>query len=932
MTDLGVQPVVVEALIDGEWQNITADVFDRDQPSPAITITRGRPSEIGQTPALRCTSQLDNTDGRYSPRNPLSPLYGKIGRNTPMRVYLGGPPFPGEQRWSTSATVSHVADGVNSPTASAILFCAWGGAIPSSTYTLPGGMTGATAQTNAKATFRAAYEAISASGATGGRTATFGAAGEYVSGTALLHGTSMVVQEAEGDANGLLDTPSGTQPGWWLVMFTSWWWEDTTDVIPDSPFMDNEGGWIKIGDTGTVATTVKTNTYFMRMKVWVKKMHTGGVHQIRIGGPNPLSTMFVVSGVTDWDVRGCFEMSGWPQRSDPTGVVALVPVEAAGIMRRLGAGADPLDSALRRHIPKHDWVKAYWPLEEATRTLVFGSGLDAGRMMRITRRWWGSMQFASQDPPDGSAPLTVFKNGSSAAGSIRSFNPISDVGAGYRWRVDFLFYRAEAPSSGIVMITVDTSSSSAATWQVNVNTTETWVEVFNDAGTSVYSNTDPLPADFWGRWVKVALRVYDHNDGTVTWSVAYTDAATQVLLSSDSGTVSGTRSSRRPVSVSIAVASANERSWGHIAVSHDTSAGRDPYGGASDGWNNEPAYYRFLRLCEEEGISATLVSPNDRPSSVRGEPMGPQRQATLLELLQECADADQGILAETREQLGLVLRGRHSLYNQPSTLTLDYTTGCLAAVPEPVDDDQNVRNDVTAAQPEAATARAVLTEGPLSVQPPPDGIGRYDAQFPVNIAGSDRLNHFAHWLLHLGTVDEPRYLLDLNLIASGTNPSLRAAVAALDVGDRFTLGNMPAWLSPDPLVSLMAQGFIETIDAFRRDIKVNTSPETPWQVATVAAVIGAAGYKADTDGSQLQSGVSDSATTLQVATTRGPIWTAVDAEDGFDIFVAGERMTVTNIDSSTPQNFTVTRSVNGVVKSHAAGTPVRLWQTPIFGL
>jgi hypothetical protein len=37
-------------------------------------------------------------------------------------------------------------------------------------------------------------------------------------------------------------------------------------------------------------------------------------------------------------------------------------------------------------------------------------------------------------------------------------------------------------------------------------------------------------------------------------------------------------------------------------------------------------------------------------------------------------------------------------------------------------------------------------------------------------------------------------------------------------------------------------------------------------------------------------------------------------------------MTVTDISgSSSPQTFTVTRSVNGVVKSHAIGDPVRLF-------
>ena len=49
--------------------------------------------------------------------------------------------------------------------------------------------------------------------------------------------------------------------------------------------------------------------------------------------------------------------------------------------------------------------------------------------------------------------------------------------------------------------------------------------------------------------------------------------------------------------------------------------------------------------------------------------------------------------------------------------------------------------------------------------------------------------------------------------------------------------------------------------------------------------------------------------------------------------VGGERVTVTNITgASSPQTFTVTRSVNGVVKAHTSGTDVRLWDTPRWAL
>ncbi|KUF19592.1 hypothetical protein [Streptomyces silvensis] len=78
-TSLGVR---VELLLGETWLDITGDVFT-DAP---VAITRGRPDEGARTDAASCAFVLDNRTGRYSPRNPSSDLYGLLGRNTPMRV------------------------------------------------------------------------------------------------------------------------------------------------------------------------------------------------------------------------------------------------------------------------------------------------------------------------------------------------------------------------------------------------------------------------------------------------------------------------------------------------------------------------------------------------------------------------------------------------------------------------------------------------------------------------------------------------------------------------------------------------------------------------------------------------------------------------------------------------------------------------------
>ena len=76
----GQVPVVVELYYSGAWHEITADL---GEDGVTITRRRGEPST--------CELTLRNFDGTYSARNPRSPLFGLIGRNTPLRVSVQMP-------------------------------------------------------------------------------------------------------------------------------------------------------------------------------------------------------------------------------------------------------------------------------------------------------------------------------------------------------------------------------------------------------------------------------------------------------------------------------------------------------------------------------------------------------------------------------------------------------------------------------------------------------------------------------------------------------------------------------------------------------------------------------------------------------------------------------------------------------------------------
>lgn len=69
----------------GVWTDVTPYVLVRD----GIVITRGRADEASQPAPQTATLTFDNQDGRFSPRNPLGAYYGKIGRNTPIQIKIG---------------------------------------------------------------------------------------------------------------------------------------------------------------------------------------------------------------------------------------------------------------------------------------------------------------------------------------------------------------------------------------------------------------------------------------------------------------------------------------------------------------------------------------------------------------------------------------------------------------------------------------------------------------------------------------------------------------------------------------------------------------------------------------------------------------------------------------------------------------------------
>jgi hypothetical protein len=305
--------------------------------------------------------------------------------------------------------------------------------------------------------------------------------------------------------------------------------------------------------------------------------------------------------------------------------------------------------------------------------------------------------------------------------------------------------------------------------------------------------------------------------------------------------------------------------------------------------------------------------------------MGPQGSDTFIGLLQACVDADGGIMFEPQDVLGVALKMRSAVFSQASAATLSFTSNQLSAVPEPVTDDQLIRNDVTVSRTNGSYAIATLVTGALSVNDPPNGVGDYPDTPTLNLHADSQLLDEASWRMHAGTINEDRWPVvttGMHTNEMVANSTLAQQVQALDVGQVLTITGVPAALTAPDDTRQLIQGINETLSNFEFTIGFNCSPASAYDVVVLDdATFG----RIDADSSTLTADITSSATSFQVTTAAGgAVWTTTDTP--VTITIGGEQMTVGTITGTTsPQTFSnVTRSVNNVTKAHTAGDTVAL--------
>lgn len=606
------------------------------------------------------------------------------------------------------------------------------------------------------------------------------------------------------------------------------------------------------------------------------------------------------------------EVVGWPQSWDATGTDVYVEVEAKGILRRLGQGESPLQSALYRGLTSPaatDPPIAYWPLEDASGSTTIASGIGAPAMSIS-----GTPSLASFDSFHCSGSLPTLGD-SLFNGTVPAY-PVTG-----QTQVRWLLAVPAAGETNLVSIINILGTGSVKLWGLLYGTGGSLTLKGLAADGSTLVTAGPIGFAVNGRLLRCSIELTE-NGANVDWRMAVLEV--NGTGSSSSGTFAGQSVGRVTSVVMSPSRNMPATAMGHVSVQDAVTSSSDLVS-QLNAYNGETVAVRMNRLCLDQGVNFVVF-----PMTVTTL-MGPQLRATFTDLLRECVTADLGVLMEREVTFGLAYKPREYLYNQGPTLALTYTNFELADIPKPVPDDQNTRNDITISRPFGSSARNTLGDGKLSVQAPPLGVGRYDTAYPINVSTDNVLPYQAAWRVHMGTIDEPRIpQLSVNLAhpAFAGNGTLRTHALDVLFGARITVAGMPSWTGPDD-VSQIVIGINETISHFMHQITYVGVPESPYRVATTDDLI--LGH-VDTDGSTLAGDMTTTSATVQVDTP-GYAWTIDPLDFPFDLYVDGEVMTCTAISgATTPQTFTVTRSVNGVVKTHPSGSDVRLAHPALVAL
>lgn len=935
---------IVEIFYDGAWHDVRQDVYSGE----SIKIARGRRDWSRHADPAEATIPFKQFEsayataagggplrGRYAPRNPLSDLFGKIGRNTPVRVRLGASAarlyLPGDPLNNAVARTPDVANlRLTGDQRIEML-------VRPRTWR-PGNIGMALSRRwLVSGDNRAWAWYIRPDG-----TLRFRSTSDGTAGTDVIRTSSIAIPDTDperwlavwidvnngagGNTVGFETSLDGTT---WAALGTNQINAGVTSVAAAQAPLDV--GRVIWSDSGIIVSSFDGDIGAFRYRSGILSTSTlvssADFRTLEPGDTtltDPQAHVWTISApayITDRAVRFAGEAAAWPQTWDVSGKVRSSPATIAGVLRRAQKVTTPLRSSLRRDLSTKANVVAYWPMEEAAGAARFASALP-GDTSTLTPTDPDEVKFAASDAFVASDPLPTLSN-SDIIGTVPKYP------ANIEQRIVFL---ALVPEAGIATdrhLARFTTSGSMMRWELIYDSGGGGIlRGYDRDGTLIFDH-GPTGSALNGTLHMHSL-LLEQNGANVDYQWARFPVGSDVAFVMDSGSVAGTFGRFTAVQLGTSVG-LDATAMGHVAILNgDVHNIWDTASNSLRAWAGEAGHDRLMRLGADEGFPVRLTGTITEAIPA----MGPQRSKTVVELMREVPATDLGMFTDANDLAGALAYRPASSLNRAPVLEIPYN---LIGEPfQPNDDDQATVNRVTVKNVNGIELTVEDNTSSMSIQPPPAGVGLYDQSADINADTAAGASGNAWQRLALGTIDASRWPSVPLCLDNPDVAPFAEAILAVELGDIISVTGLPEGIPPGP-VDLI-------VDAIEDDI----TRALHWVTFTVAPadVWAAAGTWADPTGAPegvarweslatfRNNTTSSTQTNLIMTITDGRFWTTTAADFPFDIMFGGERMTVTAIaaPSGSTQTFTVTRGVNGIVKSHPTGTVVRLAEPTVWAL
>ena len=926
-------PIRAEAFISSTWTDITTRI--REATNIAIS-NRGKANEQGRSTPCSCGFQVNNTDNYFSNRAPTGANYGLLPEYTPFRVSVTEP---------RSFAILGEEDG-------------------SYIKTTDKAVLDITAEIDIRIEFELDNHP---DGITGYILASKYASGGNASWVFLINksGYLQLIRSSDGSGLAINSSTIPIDPQYGPIAVRVTYDSDNGSGNRETKYYTSDtiaGSWTQLGTTVTALGTFAlfSGTAELELgringgenlgiseltglvgRIYAFELYSGIASPTLVAEADIYNQARGTTSFSDglgtpntWTVEGTAEITPDNRRftgelvsietaQDLSGNDIYSAVQLADVTRRLGRD-DVVNSPLSNFFSALTST-GYWKFEDGSRATSLANATPRGRPGSFV-----DVEFSV--PADLPATVGSVKINSTSTRIVLTAVSTEDTEfACFNWGMQM----ASIPAASVTLFDLYLTGGSLSRLNFSVTATAYVIAIYDNdgalltSGTTVWTAT--TPPDVWN-----LFRIqFDQNGADLDLDIGW-------YHPSDSSPVGAT---------TITVTENAGRIWQVISQGATNNIGtqfthffigqffldnlQTAYVQSANAFDGEDTATRAERVGAENDITVRVVGNRDNC-----EIMGPQPLAIPLDILYECANTERTQLYPDRNSTDLIFRTYRSLLNQygPS-LAYSVESGHPTALPRGKDDDSTLRNNVTVRRADGSFGFHERTDGPNGT----DALGNILGSADRNTYTSERLNDHAAWETFLGTWNEYRWIqipvaLERSSF-SGSAADVRQALrlAALDIGDMLTLTGPPQWTKPDDVL-LFIQGLpIEILGNRKWQLNWNTSAYGPYVVNDLTSSAASRTRVAAGSGYVLAGSLTSTATSFTVTIPTGSkLWGTTTTKPGnfpLNIVIGDEVITISGISgTATPQTFTVSaRSVNGIVKSHAAGDAVEV-QFPFYAV